>query len=201
MVVSAVGPIDRCIMRLGTGVAMSNARSDACRPQYPTRDDPAHVPAGTPQSALRRIPSDLLKRVGSLGLFRPRLERKIAAPHGVHNDAELARYRHGGVLEAHALCKILAPGFDSRILPHARQQAGGSLEQVSSHQPIASPGNTPGSVNLARLIARRGEPEISANRTGVAEVLGCLDCRGEACGHDDADPGTRHQQTAGRIAL
>ena len=128
MVVSAVGPIDRCIMRLGTGVAMSNARSDVCRPQYPTRDDPARVPAGTPHSALQRIPSDLLKRAGSRGLFRPRLEWKIAAPHGVQDNGKLARHRHGGMLEAHALCEIPAPGLDGRILPHAGQQAGGSLE-------------------------------------------------------------------------
>jgi hypothetical protein len=58
------------------------------------------------------------------------------------------------------------PGLNRRVLPHARQQAGGCLEQVGSHQVIAPPGDATRSVDLARLVSRRGEPEV-----GAASVL------------------------------
>jgi hypothetical protein len=51
VVVSAVGLPDRCMMRLGTGVAMCKARSGVRQPHYPPRDHPARVPAGTPRPA------------------------------------------------------------------------------------------------------------------------------------------------------
>ena len=117
--------------------------------------------------------------------------------HGVHDDGQLARDRHGGALEAEPLAQLQSPGSQVAVHLATRQENGRRLLEKPSHMGVSSPGDMPVIVDLARLIAPRRQPEPGGDGARRSEVGGILDRGHEGGRGDRPDPGDRHQPLAG----
>src|SRR5215471_6723031 len=84
-------------------------------------------------------------------------------PQPMEDDGQLAGDRNRGLLAADLLDQPGAPGFERRPSRDAVQDDPGCLEQIGAHQRIAALGDAPAAVDLARLVAPRGQVEIGAN--------------------------------------
>jgi len=128
---------------------------------------------------------------------RAELEVDVLAPHAMHDDGEFARDGHAGLLAAHPLGELHAPGPQRRSLSGDAQMGIGRLVEAMPQEAVAALADVARSVHLTGLIDARRQAEMRRHGPRRSEPRRIVDGRlvGQADDRADAWNGMRRWQT------
>ena len=118
----------------------------------------------------------------AFGLYLQRRELDKGAP---SEAGDLASPRH-----ASSFADLHAPGAQGRPLAAAEEERMSCLVKSGAGELVAATANPADDVRLTGLIARRRQPEMGADVTGVSEALRLVDCGPKASAVIGPTPGT-----------